>query len=61
MGPLETSKVALRELDDAHAWESMFQPEHFRASRREAEVHAGSLQLTLAPYAVVRIDADQVS
>ena len=61
VGPLETSKVALRELDDAHAWESMFEPEHFRASRREAEVHAGSLQLTLAPYAVVRIDADQVS
>jgi hypothetical protein len=58
VGPLETPKVVLRELDDRHVWESMVQPEQFRASRHEAAVHAGSLHLTLAPYAVVRIDAD---
>jgi D-apionolactonase len=61
VGPLETPKVMLRELDDRNAWEAMFRPEQFRASRREAMVAAGSLHLTLAPYAVVRIDADQGS
>jgi hypothetical protein len=61
IGPLETPKVVLRELDDRSAWEAMFRPEQFRASRREAMVPAGSLHLTLAPYAVVRIDADQGS
>jgi hypothetical protein len=54
--PFETPRVVVRELDDSHAWEAMFRPESFRASRRALVVHAGSLQLTLAPYAVVRID-----
>jgi hypothetical protein len=54
--PFEAPRVVVRELDDRHAWEAMFRPEYFRASRREAMVHAGSLQLTLAPYAVLRID-----
>jgi hypothetical protein len=59
--PFEAPRVVVRELDDRHAWEAMFRPEYFRASRREAMVHAGSLQLTLAPYAVLRIDPYQGS
>ncbi len=58
---LESRTVVLRELDDRHAWDAMFRPEQFRLSRREATVHAHSLQVTLAPHAVVRIDADQGS
>jgi hypothetical protein len=59
--PFEIPRVVVRDLDDRNAWEAMFRPEQFRASRRPVMVHAASLHLTLAPHAVVRIDPYQGS
>jgi hypothetical protein len=57
VGPLDIRSVLLRELDDQHVTEATLRPEPFRSSRTEVSVNARSLKLTLAPHAVVRVDA----
>jgi hypothetical protein len=56
LGPLAGGRVTLRRLDEHSAAEALFEPERFRAQREEAEVTGDALTLTLAPYAVTRID-----
>jgi hypothetical protein len=56
LGPVTDGRVTLRRLDEQTAAQALFEPERFRAMREEAEVTGNTLALTLAPYAVARID-----
>jgi hypothetical protein len=57
IGPLEATRAWVRRLDEDTAPAAMTDPQHFRTTGAFEEVRHGALQLSLAPYAVVRIDA----
>jgi hypothetical protein len=55
--PLPPGRVRMRRLDEESALDAMTDPARFRSSGSTEEVRNRELELTLAPYAVVRIDA----
>jgi hypothetical protein len=57
IGPLEATRAWVRRLDEDTAPAAMTDPQRFRTMGAFEEVRHGALQLNLAPYAVVRIDA----
>ena len=59
IGPLEATRAWVRRLDEDTAPAAMTDPQRFRTTGAFEEVHHGALQVSLAPYAVVRIDAQR--
>jgi hypothetical protein len=57
IGPLEATRAWVRRLDEDTGQAAMTAPQRFRKTGAFEEVRHGALQLNLAPYAVVRIDA----
>jgi hypothetical protein len=57
IGPLQVETASVRVLDEESGQAAGADPESFRARREQAAVRAGRLELELAPYAVVRVDA----
>jgi hypothetical protein len=56
ISPLADGEVSMRRLNAENAPRAMADPQDFRASAESAPIDGGSLQLTLAPFEVVRID-----
>ena len=57
LGPLPAGRATVRVLDESTAESAASDPEAFRAESEEREVSDGRLELELAPYSVVRVDA----
>jgi hypothetical protein len=57
VGPLDTTEVRIRRLDEDTASQAMTDPQRFRESNESRSVSEGRLTLELSPYAMIRVDA----
>jgi len=57
LGPLSAAQVAVRFLDESHVVSACDDPENFRGRYAKRRTRAGTLELELAPFAFVRVNA----
>jgi hypothetical protein len=59
VGPIAAARVAVRCLDEQSAPVALFEPGRFRSTSESMDIASGQLTVTLAPFAVARLDAPQ--